>query len=62
MNRELKARIIRAFGTQMDFARLLGISEDRMSRIIHGRVTPKELERKAIAEKLNASEAELFPA
>jgi transcriptional regulator with XRE-family HTH domain len=57
----LKARIIERFGSQVDFARLLGISEDRLSRVIHGRIMPKENERDLIARKLGVPMTELFP-
>jgi DNA-binding Xre family transcriptional regulator len=61
MNRNLKARIIQCFGNQTDFARLLQISEDRLSKIVHGRVTPREPEREAICKKLGATPSEIFP-
>ena len=58
----LKARIIEKFGSQTILARLVGLSEDRLSKIIHGRVPPKEFEKQIIAEKLGVSENELFHA
>jgi transcriptional regulator with XRE-family HTH domain len=61
-NLVLKARIIERFGTQTDFARLLGMSEDRLSKLIHGRLKPREDERKTIARKLGAAPEELFQA
>ena len=60
MNRPLKARIIECFGNQVDFARLIGVSEERLSRIIHGRTVPRELEKELIAKKLGTSLTEIF--
>lgn len=57
----LKARIIERFGTQTDFAKILGLSEDRLSKYIHGRLLPKEEERQLIAKKLECPESEVFP-
>jgi transcriptional regulator with XRE-family HTH domain len=62
MNRILKAKIIERIGNQTDFARLLGLSEDRLSKIIHGRTSPRESEREMISRKLGVPERELFPA
>ena len=60
-NRKLKARIIEQFGSQTDFARLLGLSEDRLSKIIHGRITPNDAERQQISRRLGVKQVELFP-
>jgi len=57
----LKAKIIEKIGSQTVFARLLGVTEDRLSKIIHGRLSPQETERKLIAQKLGVPEGELFP-
>lgn len=62
MNRILKAKIIRRVGTQSDFARMIGLSEDRLSKIICGRQIPRESERQMISRKLGVPESELFPA
>jgi hypothetical protein len=59
-NFRLKGRIIEKFGCQYDFARLVGISEDRLSKLIHGRLTPHETEKQVIAQKLGADPEELF--
>jgi lambda repressor-like predicted transcriptional regulator len=58
----LKARIIEQFGSQTVLARQVGLSEDRLSKIIHGRVPPKDHEKRVIAESLGLSEREIFPA
>lgn len=60
-NRFLKAKIIERIGTQTDFARLVGLSEDRLSKIICGRLSPRESERQLIARKLGVPESEIFP-
>jgi DNA-binding transcriptional regulator YdaS (Cro superfamily) len=59
-NRLLKAKIIERFGSQVDFARLLGISEDRLSKYIHGRLHPSEEEQLMIAQKLGVNQGEIF--
>ena len=56
----LKARIIECFGRQTDFAKVLGISEDRLSKLIHGRLKPKEGEQEIIARELGRKIEELF--
>jgi len=61
-NFTLKARIIEKFGSQTDFARLLGISEDRLSKYIHGRLQPSDEEQRLIARKLGVSQDEIFSA
>ncbi len=58
----LKARIIERFGTQSDSARLVGISKDRLSKLIHGRLCLREAEKEMISKKLGVPECEIFPA
>lgn len=58
-NYKLKARIIETYGDQTAFARLLGIREDRLSKIIHGRIQPRPEEVERIASLLKVSE-EIF--
>jgi len=60
-NRKLKAKIIEVYGSQVDFARLLNWSEDRLSRVIHGRVLPRDEEKNMISRKLGVPESEIFP-
>jgi hypothetical protein len=59
-NRKLKAKIIEVYGTQVDFARLINWSEDRVSRVIHGRVIPGEDEKRLISRKLGVPPGDLF--
>jgi len=60
-NYSLKARIIEKFGTQFEFSEILGIREDRLSKLIQGRIAPNAHERQAIPEKLGVSEDEIWP-
>jgi hypothetical protein len=60
-NFELKALIIRKFGSQVVFSRVVGLAEDRVSRFIHGRTTPTDEEKRNIARKLGVSTDEIFP-
>lgn len=59
-NFKLKARIIEKFGTQADFARLIGMQEQRISRFIHGRTMPNEAERQQISRRLGVAQGEIF--
>jgi len=38
MNRILKAKVIERFGSQANFAQIMGVSEPLVSRVIRGRV------------------------
>ena len=60
-NYSLKAKIIEKFGTQYEFSEILGIREDRLSKLIHGRIAPNAKERQTIPEKLGVSEGEIWP-
>jgi hypothetical protein len=60
-NYSLKAKIIEKFGTQFEFCEVLGIREDRLSKLIHGRISPNVHERRTIPEKLGVSEDEIWP-
>lgn len=57
----LKAAIIRRFGSQLHFAKAVGIGELRVSKIIHNRAhaTPEEVQ--AIARMLELPPGEIFP-
>lgn len=37
LNKSLRVAIISAFGTQYEFAQLVGLSEPALSNVIHGR-------------------------
>ena len=60
-NRKLKAKIIEIYGTQVDSARLINWTEDRVSRLIHGRLSPRDSDRQLIARKLGVPQDEIFP-
>jgi len=60
MNIVLKTEILRSFRTQADLAQAINIREDRLSRIVRGRVLPKTQEMIIIAEHLGCSINELF--
>lgn len=60
INNELKAQIIRKFSTITAFARAIGARDDRVSKIIHGRIIPSDRERKLISRKLRVPENEIF--
>lgn len=61
MNLILKIRIIQCFGTQRALARLLQISDDRLSGIVQGRIVPSMPEKEIIAKKLGTQVKEVFP-
>ena len=54
-NLRLKSKIYELFETQSDFAQSLGVREDRVSRIIHGRAVATEEEKQAIGRTLAVS-------
>ena len=60
MNRKLKAAIILRCGTVAKAARECGMREDRLSRIIHNRVKPKQSEKRALAWRLQRPIEALF--
>ena len=60
MNIKLKAIIYEKFGNQGNFARLLNLSEHRLSRIINEREKPKPEEALKITKNLGLPLSELF--
>ena len=46
INLELKAELIRRFGTQIEAGKAMGITENRLSHIVRARVQLSERERK----------------
>ena len=60
-NLKLKSAIYEVFPSQALAAREFGIDEFRLSRLIHGRATPKREEKRRIAWKLQKKISELFP-
>ncbi|MBW1991842.1 MAG: helix-turn-helix transcriptional regulator [Deltaproteobacteria bacterium] len=62
MNLKLKFAIIEKYGSQADFAKVMGLSESGLSRIIRGRREPEPELKETIARKLGVSPDEIFPA
>lgn len=56
----LKLLILERFQTQFDFAKELGIRDDKLSKIIQGRVEPNEEEKEHISMILGVPVDELF--
>ena len=62
MNAELKIAILRSrFRTQSNVARKMGISDYRLSRIIHGYLPATDDEKKRLAKLLRQPVDALFP-
>jgi hypothetical protein len=57
----IKPRIYERYRTIGDFAREAGIGENRVSKIITGRVQPKPEEIRIISEKLEIDRLEISP-
>jgi len=60
-NLKLKSMILEKFRYQSDFAQAVGISEDRLSRLIRGRKRPNETDKLRIAKALEVRPEEIFP-
>ena len=60
MNRKLKARIIEHFGSQADFAPIVGRDETYVSRIVRGRRTLPPAEQGRWADALKCKVEELL--
>lgn len=60
-NRGLKAAIIKAHGSQSNFAEELSVSESLISQVVRGRRRLGPESRKKWAELLKVQEEELFP-
>jgi hypothetical protein len=59
-NRELKAKIVLTFGSQIRFAEAVGSHENRVSKVITGRSRPTDHERQTWAKALKANPESLF--
>ena len=51
-NRKLKAAAVLEFGSQVEAAKALGLSEPRLARLINGRAEPKPIEIKLFRDRL----------
>ena len=60
VNNDLKAEIIRRFGSQVVGADEMGIRENRLSYIIRGHAVPTEYEREALESALGPTVRELL--
>jgi hypothetical protein len=60
-NLKLKALLIEKYGTLTKAGRDLGMDEFRLSRIIHGRAEPQQIEKRRVAWKLQKPATLLFP-
>ena len=60
MNRKLRAKIIENFGSQQNFAGLIGCYDSRISQIIYGKRNLPVKDRRMWAKLLNTKEEELF--
>jgi DNA-binding XRE family transcriptional regulator len=61
MNTKLKAKIIERYGKQIEFARAIGVSEQKVTRVVTGRLLPEKEEQAAWAKALDTTVAEVFP-
>ena len=52
VNLELKAELIRRFGSQIEAAKAMGIRDNRLSYIVRGHILPSEAEGKALEHEL----------
>jgi hypothetical protein len=60
-NRKLRGEILSRFDTLTDFARVLGIKENQLSRIIHGRDEVPLEQKETISAKLGVPVERIFP-
>jgi DNA-binding transcriptional regulator YdaS (Cro superfamily) len=60
VNLELKAAIIKVFGSQLNFALELGVSELSVSQVVNSRKKLQPEEQKTWAKALKCKPAELF--
>jgi len=60
MNLKLKFRILEKHRSQVEFAQKYGLTEDRLSRIIHERIKPSQEDIRIIAEALDCETGEIF--
>ena len=61
INLELKAELIRPFGTRIEAAKTMGITENRLSHIVRARAQLSERERKLSDKATRWNGRNLFP-
>jgi plasmid maintenance system antidote protein VapI len=60
MNRTLKARIIEKYGTQADFAQIMGIDETIVSRVVRNRRELAREKKQEWAKALDCNPQDVF--
>jgi len=60
MNFELKKAILKKYGTQRKFSKVIGISESQISQIVKGRINPTPVEKQLISKLLNSTQKKIF--
>ena len=60
MNRKLKAKIVERFGSQSEFAQVLGVRDPYVSRVVNGRDRLSESGKSLWASVLNCEKADIF--
>ena len=61
MNMKLKLEIIEKFGSQADFALAANLDEPYVSRVVNGRRSLTDAQRKHWARLLSTTTAKIFP-
>jgi len=62
VNWNLKHQILSKFGSQLFFSRESGLTELRISKLIHNRAKATADEKRIISERLGCKPDEIFPA
>jgi hypothetical protein len=60
-NRALRGTILTHRDSLTDFAREVGMRENKLSYIIHGRIEPTQAEKETMASKLSVPVEKIFP-
>lgn len=60
MNKELKAEIVRRYGSQFRFAQAIGEHEATVSKVVRERVNLREWEKERWADVLGADKDKIF--
>jgi hypothetical protein len=60
-NNRLKFAVLELFPHQYEFCQKVGIREDRFSKLVSGRISPTEREKKIITQELGVEPDAIFP-
>ena len=60
VNLDLKAELIRRFGSQIEGAKAMGIAENRLSYIVRGHIQPSEREFQALEQGLGKTRVRML--